>query len=70
MNLKHLIAAVLLFGSTAAHAAVTNCSQPCVTTQTTWDASQAAGLSEQPAEKYGLRNGRGLALSEPGGCSD
>jgi PEP-CTERM motif len=60
MNLKHLFAAVLLFGSTAAHAAIVSCSQPCVTTQTTWSASQAAGLSEGPAENTDSGTGADL----------
>jgi hypothetical protein len=70
MNLKPLFAAVLLFGSTAAHAGIVSCSQPCVTTQTTWSSSQTAGLSEQPVTNTDSGSGAGLALSEPGGCSD
>jgi hypothetical protein len=60
MNLKYSFAAILLFGSTAAHAAITNCSQPCVTTQTTWSASQTAGLSEGPAENTDSGTGGNL----------
>ena len=60
MNLKHLFAAALLFGSTAAHAAVVNCSQTCVTTQTTWSTTQTAGLSEQPATNTDSGSGADL----------
>ena len=60
MKLKHLFAAVLLFGSTAAHAAVVNCSQTCVTTQTTWSSTQTAGLSEQPATNTDSGSGADL----------
>ena len=60
MKLKHLFAAVLLFGSTAAHAAIVSCSHPCVTTQTTWSTTQTAGLGEQPATNTDSGSGADL----------
>ena len=69
MKLEHLFAAVLLFGSTAAHAAIVSCSQPCVTTQTTWSTTQTAGLGEQAARKTDSGSGADLPVGT-GGCSD